>query len=376
MDRLNSGSPTRRAKWRIIALEVVGGLALSCAGVVWALQEISGSSGVIAVGADEIAVVFDHRTGASRVVMTPGNLVFTPFLQGVEVLSRKPAQLKMEGASDADSQHVSRLLLRANDGSRFGLESFNVQYALIPDRARDVLEDSHDNSRAKARLVEAWVRSVLRDEFGRAPAEEVSSQETLRAASEACKATLNEQLEPHGIEILELSTIRPIFDRDYEVAVERRQVAMQEIERLKRKLVQLDAEFAERLARKRKEKSVELKVLEGEVAQYLDSGERDAVNRRHAAVLYAADREAQGMLTRLELMSAAATNTEQYRAEADGLKETILALAERGDVVVREALIEKLAGIQFEFVPYSIDSSPAGMQMVQPALASLASKGH
>ncbi|MDP6540512.1 MAG: SPFH domain-containing protein [Planctomycetota bacterium] len=362
------GRPARGARGGAAFLDVLAAAALSLFASLWALQRLSGVAGVATVADEEVAVVFDETGGAGRVVERPGNLLFVPFIEQVRLLSRSPEQITMEGEGGSDTERVSRLLLRANDGSRFGLDSFSIQYALVPERAREALADTGDDPRARARLVESWARSVLRDQFGLYPTEEISKQETLRQASEACKALLNRELSPHGIEVLELSTIRPKFDPAYEEAVERRQVAQQEIERLKRKLVQLEAEHGERVARRRKDKVVELKVLEDQIGKELDAAQRETVNRRHAADLYAAGRIQAGELERLALVQKARGLMVRYQAEAEGLEQQMLALEERGEAAVREALIENLAQVEFELVPYALDPAPDAVRVVEQTL--------
>ena len=369
MHERHEGRPTRGARGGRVVLDVLAAVAFSLLGGLCALQRLSGTPGVASIGDEQVAVVFDDGGGANRVVQRPGNLLFVPYLEEVRLLSRSPEQITMEGEGAGDPAHVSRLLLRANDGSRFGLDSFSIQYALVPDAAREALADTGDDPTVRARLVEVWARSVLRDQFGLYPTEEISKQETLRQASEACKAILNRELAPHGIEVLELSTIRPKFDPAYEEAVERRQVALQEIERLKRKLIQLDAERGERVARRRKDKVVELKVLEDQIIKVLDGAQREDVNRRHAADLYAANRVQAGELERLALDQKARALIVRYQAEAEGLVQQVLALEERGEAAVREALIENLAGFEFELVPYTLDPAPEGVRVIEQTLA-------
>ncbi|MAF65718.1 MAG: hypothetical protein CMJ84_08680 [Planctomycetes bacterium] len=369
MFQRNPGHSSLGARGGAALPDVLAAVVLSLLGCLCALQRLSGAAGVAAVGDEEVAVVFKGSGSASRVVEQPGNLLFVPYVDDVRLLSRSPEQLTMEGEGGADASHVSRLLLRANDGSRFGLDSFSIQYALVSGGAREAVADTGDDPLARAGLVEVWARSVLRDQFGLYPTEEISKQETLREASEACKAILNRELAPHGIEVLELSTIRPKFDPAYEQAVERRQVALQEIERLKRKLVQLETERGERVARRRKDKVVELKVLEDQISKARDATQREGVNRRHATDLYAANRLQAGELERLALEQKAHGLVVRYQAEADGLTLQMLALEQRGEAAVREALIETLAGVEFELVPYSLDAAPEGVRVIEQSVA-------
>ena len=54
--------------------------------------------------------------------------------------------------------------------------------------------------------------------------------------------------------------------------------------------------------------------------------------------------------------------TAKYTKEAEGLEAKAKALEERGEVVVREALIRKLNSIRFSLVPYSRDPAPRRLE--------------
>jgi hypothetical protein len=54
--------------------------------------------------------------------------------------------------------------------------------------------------------------------------------------------------------------------------------------------------------------------------------------------------------------------TATYTKEAEGILARATALEERGEVVVRAALIEKLKNITFTLVPYSRDPEPKRLE--------------
>ena len=53
----------------------------------------------------------------------------------------------------------------------------------------------------------------------------------------------------------------------------------------------------------------------------------------------------------------------------DDLQLEVWALEERGEAAVREALIENLAGFEFELVPYTLDPAPQGVRVIEQTLA-------
>ena len=157
-------------------------------------------------------------------------------------------------------------------------------------------------------------------------------------------------MNPHGIEVVLIGTPNPKFDRAYEDAIEKRKSADQEVERLQAKLEQLGEEREQKLAEVERKKSVERNELVGELTKMKLDADRLATETRKTAEAYATQRgfEAEA----------------KYRAEAEGLSSRAEALEQRGEVVVREALVEKLTGIKFTLVPYSRDAEPKRLEHV------------
>lgn len=76
------------------------------------------------------------------------------------------------------------------------------------------------------------------------------------------------------------------------------------------------------------------------------------------------------------LIAEASGLTAKYTKEAEGIESRAKALEQRGEVVVREALVEKLLGVNFTLVPYSRDPAPERLEhsgssgVLEPAKAS------
>ena len=307
---------------------------------------------------DEIAIVLDHLSGERRVVVEPGNHLFVPFFQEVRRFDKSPNVYTMQGAEREGPNHAPRLDVRANDGSSFWFESSSVHYALIPERAGELLADSGPGERFKETLVDAYARAVLRDELGRTSAEEIVLPDVLHAATRSSHERMNELLAPHGVSVLEISIPKPRFDAEYEVAIERRKVADQTIQHLRAKRGQLERERLQLEARARKEKEIERRQLETALERELLAAEREAIQIRTGADAYFLEKVAQGEAAREQMMQQAESLTASYVLEAEGLAARLAELERRGDLVVRAALIARLPGIQFDIVPYSLDSQP------------------
>ncbi len=338
--------------------------------------------GVIEVRDDEVAIGGDHRDGSETVVDTPGYLSYVPWLQEVHVLQRSPTEFRMEGESPQSAVHSERLLVRASDGSSFWFGSLTLQYALRKDAAVRAFHELRRPGSADARMqgagdenaedaaaaaeaplgaeaVRAYARSVLRDEFGRFSAEEVVRPDNIQAAALASRRRLDELLRPHGLEILELPTPKPQFDRSYEETIERRKVANQEVERLRVQVQQLAQERERRMANVRQDVALERLKLEGVLRRDLASVERDAIRERSLAEARYEDAIGHANADTAMNLERAGAMRERFATEIETLRRHAAALEEHGEGAVRAAWIKRLPSIPFRLRPYQEDPLPA-----------------
>ncbi|MEZ6017545.1 MAG: SPFH domain-containing protein [Planctomycetota bacterium] len=324
-----------------------------------------GGLGVMQVEANEIAVRVNFLTGEESVITQPGYQFYLPFVQAIYPLDRTTQEYVMSGTSresvDTPNQ-AQRLTVRANDGSNFWFQEMRIQYELVPSSADRVLSDSGPGDSFKEEWIKGHARSILRDEFGRYSAVEVANPTVYKQAPEAARTRLNALLESHGIHIVRIITPNPKFDERYERAIDDRKEADQEVQELKARAEQLEQVREQRLAAVRKEKEVEMQTLEGELSKELLASERDAIRIQRGADAFAATRVAEGQAEREQLLAQAEGLTQKYTKEAEGIASRAKALAQRGEVIVREALVEKLLGVKFTFVPYSRDPAPQRLE--------------
>jgi hypothetical protein len=268
----------------------------------------------------------------------------------------------MEGNRYQDDNHVPALTVRASDGSNFSINDLQIQYELIPGAANEILDDSGVADGYKEDWIKALARSVLRDEFGRLTAVQAADPTAYKQAPVDARDRLNDLLLPHGLTVTLIKTPNPRFDADYEEAIENRKEADQEVQRLMAQVEQLNQEKAQRLASVEREKSVEMQQLEGQLVGELRRAEADAIEIKFSADEFAIKKRAEGLGNQKELIAQARGLEAKYRKEAEGIESRALALEERGEVVVREALIKKLLGIRFTLVPYSKDPAPSRLE--------------
>jgi hypothetical protein len=323
---------------------------------------LSGNLGFVVVDDSEIAVTVNYVNGEREAITTPGVKMYIPFLQGVFKLDRTPQKYLMEGKGTNDDNHAPFLTVRASDGSNFWFESLEIQYAILPSEAIKVLDDSGLGDGFKRDWIRAYARSVLRDEFGRFSAVEVADPSSYQAARVRSTERLNEYLNPHGIEVLQILTPKPRFDPKYEKAIEDRKVADQDVERLKELENQLIQERAQQLALVEKEKEIEWQELQGDLVRERKEAEKESIFVQKGADRYKVTREAEGQAERDRDVAEAEGLVAKYTKEAEGIRARAEALEKKGTVIVREALIDKLANIRFTLVPYNRDPSPKRLE--------------
>jgi hypothetical protein len=362
---MQNRNPLRPAWWEL-------GLALLLAPFVLflALRRWSGHSGLARIGDAEVAVVIDGWTGSRELVTTPGYRAYLPWVQEVETLARAPSALQFSGNERQGPGRSPRLIVRARDGSTCWFENLLIVYGLRSERAAEVLDDAGPGEAWKSELVAFYARSILRDEFGRFGTEELAQIQTLRAATRAAQERLDRVLEPHGIEVLEIATPQPSFDDAYEDHIQRRAINDQESARLAAQLDQLAEERHQLEAAARRVKEVEYAKLGGNLAHDLKAAQNEELRLRAEADRYHLERVRAAEATRLEKQTAAGALREKYAAYAADLEQQGRDLERYGELGVRMALVDKLAGIEFSLVPYSRDPAPQRLEVLQAGAAS------
>ncbi len=330
--------------------------------VITTLLGLSGKLGVTKVEADEIAVRVNYLTGTESVVNDPGYQFYIPFLMDVYKLDGRTQEYLMKGADYQGPSQAPYLTVRAIDGSNFWFDELKIQYEVIPGDANVLIRDSGLGDNYKEEWIKAYARSILRDEFGRYSAVDVADPTVYKQAPEAARAKMNEILAPHGLRGVRIITPNPQFDERYERAIEMRKEADQEVEELRARVQQIEQEREQRLAAVRKEKEVEMQELTGQLTKELLSSEQAAIRVEKSADAFATERIAEGTATEARLKAEAKGLVAKYTKEAEGIESRALALEQRGEVVVREALIEKLLGVKFTLVPYSRDPAPKRLE--------------
>lgn len=330
--------------------------------LVFLVAAYSNRGGIVEVDDREVAVIVNYLTGNEELITTPGYRTFMPLVAQAFKFDKSPNKFLMEGDQNVHANHVKKLTVRADDGSNFWFETLEIQYQLIVAAAPQVLHDSGPGEAFKTHWVRAFARSILRDEFGRFSAAEVADPSSYAVATQRATERLNEVLAVHGVEVVQIITPKPKFEARYEKAIEDRKVANQEVERLKIEAQQLKQERDRRLADIDRDLATKYEQLLGTLEGDRIGAERDRVRVEKEADAYRIASVAEGEAGKQRLLRQAEAWEEQARKESEGLRAKVDALGDRGDILVREALAEKIKTIPFELVPYRRDAAPVRVE--------------
>lgn len=353
----------RRRRW----LEPALALCIAPLVVLESLRRLCDDTGLAEIRDDEVGVVCDAWTSTKTVVDTPGYRPYLPWFQDVHTIDKSPNAFVFRGNETVGLNEVPRLLIRARDGSSFWFDEVTLQYALRVESADFVLDDSGGGDAFKEELLRCHARAILRDEFGRFAAGDSARPESVAAATRASLERMNSALAPHGIEVLEVSSPKPAFDKKYEDLINRRKLANQETEKLHKQIQALHANGGLREQQVRKLKDLELLTLEGNLARDVGAAVKERIRAVAEADNVHAERVSQGRIAKSEKELQAAVLTAKYLGLAEDARARAEALQVHGSGAVRAALVDRLAGIQFQIVPYSRDPSPQRIEYEQPA---------
>jgi regulator of protease activity HflC (stomatin/prohibitin superfamily) len=347
--------PTKRRRRWTRALEILTAASLAPWLIAIAARKIHGNSELVRVGDDQVAVVLNRWTGEMRATSVPGLLFRIPWLQEITLLDRSPSTIVIRGATVNDSPAGAdpdlELDVRSSDGSSFRVDEIVVQFAIVPESAVSALDELGFEPAAPHAVLSAHARSILRDELGRATAEEISRGEKTQEVVNATTARLQAAVAPHGIAVLGVSFAKPRFDEVYEDTISRAKTFRQQADELSERTEQLERGRAARESAVVKKKEIELAKLVSDLVRDRGHAVRDAKIARQEADDYFRARTREGEAAKLEKEAQAALVEARNIAAAGDVEREGAELEAAGDLPVRKALVERLGEIQIDLVP-------------------------
>jgi len=338
-----------------VALGVVSGWTQS---ITEMAPQMRGEGSAVKVNPNEHAVRLGAWDGELWAVEGTGYQMTLPGVAEIFRFAKASRTLVMENGKEDAPKGPGRLQVRSRGGSAFFFESVELEYRVTEAGAVDFLRSSGGEIERAESWVMAIARPVLRDEFGRYSVQEVMDAVICDEARAKSFVALNQELGAFGIEVLQLNMGKPNFDRTYEMAINQRKVADQEVERLGAELLQKVREQEQQLTKARKEVEVRGSMLEAELERELVEAVTSAMTIRGQAESYAMSRKLEGEVSKAKLELQASSLEEAGRAKAQALLAELSALEGRGDIAIREQLVSNLSKVIFKLTPFTSDPDP------------------
>lgn len=317
------------------------------------------------VEAGQVAVRVNNLTGEKEVITQPGVILRLPFgIHDVFILDASPQTFHLRGNANKGPLEGKELDVRAADGSTFAFNDTTILFRAIPSKAGHTLRDS-GLGHAYYEWMLPYVRSILRDEFGRESTIGVSNPTTFGEAESRAKGRLNKLLGEHGIEVTSIVTPRPRFSKEYEDLIESRNQAENQLSVIDSELQRAKTERDRMLAEVERDQNKIIQTKRADLETQLATAVTAQTQTRREADAYKIDKVAVGESSRSAATGKAVELKGQLDAEYSAKKSQIDAFRNQPVERVMERLGERLKGVTIDIQPYKQDGSPQRVQVEQ-----------
>jgi SPFH domain / Band 7 family len=338
-----------------VAFFLSAALLCGSAGALLVLKYRSPQGLLVDLKSSQIGVRFDAWSGERALVTTPGYHLLLPGLQQIALFERSPLELVIASGPAQGPVPAGPTTVRSSDGSKFWFEALSLQHQLRPEQALAALDAFGGDARRQEQLIALIARAALARVYGEPAAHEVADPAVTDAKKLDCRERLRAGLEPFGVELIQLAMPKPRFEREYEKAIEERQLAAQAQDKIETELAGLVSARPLRLKKVERELVLNEKVLAKHAIEKRLQSEAQEIERRSKADTWALTRRAEGAAKADELGAFAQARRETALAQAAGLRAEVEALAGAGELAVREEIIKRLASIEFTLSPFLKD---------------------
>jgi regulator of protease activity HflC (stomatin/prohibitin superfamily) len=315
------------------------------------------------IEAGQVAVRINNITGGMEVITQPGVIVRLPFgIHDVYILDVSPQTFHLRGKKNKGPLEARELDVRASDGSNFAFNDTTILFRAIPTKADETLRDS-GLGHAYYGWMLPYVRSILRDEFGRESTIGVSNPTTFGEAEARAKSRLNKLLGEHGIEVTSIVTPRPRFSKEYEDLIEARNQAENQLAVIDSELQRARTERDRMLAEVERDQNKVIQTKRAELEAALATAVTQQTQTRREVDAYKIDKVATGEAARSAARSQAVELKGELDAEYAAKKAQIDAFRNQPVERVMERLGERLKGVTIEILPVRQDGSPQRIQL-------------
>ena len=264
---------------------------------------------------NEVGVLSDNLKGELVLKERVGYHFFLPYLANFYVLDKTIQKLSLTWDQGPGRRPGQDVKLKASDGSDVRLD-ITVNYKLIPSQAVEVIRRCGINMLLVEPLVESYARHACLDAFGRLSSEDIYDAAKRNEMAQAVQSQLNQELMPHGIEVIAVIPGEFRFYQEYEQMIREKKLADQQVEEQQAQARAALEDQERRMIEMRKKAETRMAAVEGENANRLIQAqtEHDKVRR---------EAEGQSRFTQV----AADTAFYSVKQQAEGRKATLLAEA-------------------------------------------------
>lgn len=316
------------------------------------------STSVVDIEPGEAAVRINNVTGGESAVVSPGWTTRIPFVHALYVLDAAPQTFSMKGEQDESALLVPKLTVRASDGSNFHFDDTTVIFQLKMDEAVIAVRDGGPGDGFKSWL-RPYVRSILRDEFGRESTIAVSNPTSYAQATDRARERLNAVLGAHGILVTQLVTPRPQFNEAYEHAIEERNRLGNELQVITSNLDRAETERDRRLAEVDQAQNRIIQEKRAALESDLARAVAELADVKRTSDTYRIGKIGEGQAA----LSASTQTAQQLKGELEAKyasrKAEIDAFRTQPIERVMERLGERLAGVTIAIQPFADDATPS-----------------
>ena len=324
-----------------------------------------GAHSCASIEAGQVAVRINNVTGSMEVITQPGAILRLPFgIHDVYILDVSPQTFHMTGTTNVSSLVVKELQVRAADGSNFVFNDTTLLFRAIPGKADETLRDS-GLDHAYYEWLLPYVRTILRDEFGRESTLGVSNPTTFGQAEERAKKRVNKLLADHGLEVTSIVTPRPRFSKDYEDLIEARNGAENQLAVIDSELQRAKTERDRKLAEVERDQNKVIQTKRAELEAALATAVTQSTQVHREVDSYKIDKVASGEAARSGAKSKAIELKGQLTAQYQSRQAEIEAFRNQPVERLMERLGERLKGVTIDIQPIRQDGSPQRVQLEQ-----------
>ena len=315
------------------------------------------SMGIAKLKENEVGVLLNNITGKMEVITDVGTQIFIPFIYSFYTLDKREQTLEMTANPATGSRFAKDdIKIKTIDGSDVYVD-MTVQYKIIPAMAEVVLMDSGPGDAYKYKWIRDYTRSIARLEFGELTTEEFYNATKRTQKAIEVKKTLNEMLQPHGIEVTNIIPQNFRFYAEYEKKIKEKKAADQEVDKQKSKAQAAKENQKRKLIDIQREITIALTKFEGEQKQRIIKVKGEAKKAKLNADAYYYQKTVGADAEYYRLKQKAEAILAEKKASAEGIKSLAKALEGKGGkyIILRE-YVKHLKDMDISVKPYTINS--------------------